>query len=342
MEKRMDIHQLSSIEDLENHPLKNALSAFIDGHPASNFFQGLIHFEFSQDIPESKPILIFANEGDRVTGSLQGTIQSNGNGLKSWLSRRIIVWGGPLVEEGSSSVLNALLDELHRFAAGKALFIEFRNAFDASRWHDVFANAGYEYRPHLNYLVKTDTQELVKQRMSKSRWRQIQSSLKNGAEIVEPENENDVMAFYQILLKLYEEKVKKPLYAPDFFLKFWKSKSGKIFLVKKNGEVLGGIVCPIHRNRIIYEWYVCGEDGKEKGISPSVLATWAPIEYALQNGLDHFDFMGAGQPDQAYSVRDFKERFGGDQVCYGRYHLIVNKALYQVGKLGLRVYQKVM
>ncbi|MCB9319480.1 MAG: GNAT family N-acetyltransferase [Lewinellaceae bacterium] len=342
MEKRMDILQLSCIEELNEHPSNAALKTFIEGHPESNFFQGVNYFAFSQNIPESKPVLLFAQEGGRVVGSLLGTIQSNGNGLKSWLSRRIIVWGGPLVADDKPQALTGLLEELHRFAAGKSLFIEFRNAFDTTSWQENFIGAGYEYRPHLNYLVRTDSLDLVKQRMSKSRWRQIQSSLRNGAEIVEPESEQDVLAFYQILLKLYEEKVKKPLYAAEFFLKFWKSDAGKIFLVKKDGEVLGGIVCPIHQNRIIYEWYVCGEDGKEKGISPSVLATWAPIDYAIRNGMDHFDFMGAGQPDQAYSVRDFKERFGGDQVCFGRYHLIVNKALYQVGKLGLRVYQKVM
>ena len=246
-----------------------------------------------------------------------------------------------MIQENSTQVLDLLLQSLQHYASGKALFVEFRNAFDTSAWKETFVSAGYEYRPHLNFMLKTDEEELVKKRMSKSRWRQIQVSQRNGAEIAEPENEQEVMAFYQILAKLYEEKVKKPLYAPEFFLRFWKSGVGKIFLVKKEGVVLGGIVCPIYKNKIIYEWYVCGEDGQEKGINPSILATWAPIAYGLEHGFDHFDFMGAGQPDQAYSVRDFKARFGGEEVCFGRYHMVVNKALYQVGKLGLMVYQKV-
>ena len=40
-----------------------------------------------------------------------------------------------------------------------------------------------------------------------------------------------------------------------------------------------------------------GLDEEFKNVYPSVLATWAPIDYALKNNLKVFDFMGVGVPD---------------------------------------------
>lgn len=292
-------------------------------------------------LSEYKPFLLIACDGDDVVGSLMGVLQTNGSGIKSYLSRRVIVWAGPLAAAGREvEITSFLLKELKKFSSGKAIYIEFRNSFDTTPLKPVFLEAGFHYRDHLNYLVKTDEAAEVKKRMSSSRTRQIKSSLKEGAEIGEPLNEQEVMEYYDILQKLYKEKVKKPLSGPDMFLKFWKSNIGKFFVVRKEGKVIGGIVCPVFENKIIYEWYVCGQDGLDKNLHPSVLATWAPIEYGVQHGFSHFDFMGAGRPDQDYGVREFKARFGGQEVCYGRYEMIVNKPLYKVGKIGLMVYQK--
>ncbi len=317
------------------------IRGFIQRHTQSSFFQSLEFFEFIENVEGYSPYMIVAFQDHKVIGTLLGVIQVNGNGLKSWMSRRLIVWGGPLAQpEKEQKATELLLTSLHKTANGRAIYVEFRNFFDTSHLKKVFNSFGFEYKPHLNYLVRTDEQSAVKKRMSSSRWRQIKSSLKAGAEIAEPDDEAEVIAFYNILQKLYKEKVKKPLPSIDMFIKFWQSDICKFFLVKYESKVVGGIVCPIFDKKVIYEWYVCGEDGQIKGLHPSVLATWAPIEYALKNGFDHFDFMGAGKPEQDYGVREFKARFGGEEVCYGRYEMIVNKALYTVGKLGLQVYQK--
>jgi len=115
---------------------------------------------------------------------------------------------------------------------------------------------------------------------------------------------------------------------------------GKYFLIEYKGQIVGGIMCPIYNNKIIYEWYIAGEDGKHKGIYPSVLATWAPVNYAINNGLAQFDFLGAGKPDEDYGVREFKSSFGGTMVNYGRFTRINNRLLYSIGKTGLRLLRK--
>ncbi len=325
---------------------KDQIKAFVANHLQGNFFQSPEFFDFIKKVKGYRPFQLLAKAEGEIIGSLLGVFQSNGGNVKSWLSRRLIVWGGPLInsanEAQDESTLKELLKALKQYAGGKAIFTEFRNFFDMQAYQSTFEAAGFEFRPHLNFLVKTDEEAAVRKRVSKSRMRQIKSSLKLGATIEEAASEEEVLAFYQILEVLYKEKVKKPLPGIELFLNFYRTPAiCKFFVVKQEGEVIGGILCPIFENKIIYEWYVCGNDGATKGLHPSVLATWAPIEYGFQNGYSHFDFMGAGKPDEDYGVREFKARFGGEEVGFGRFYMIMNKSLYQVGQLGLKVYQKI-
>jgi lipid II:glycine glycyltransferase (peptidoglycan interpeptide bridge formation enzyme) len=149
--------------------------------------------------------------------------------------------------------------------------------------------------------------------------------------------------FYQILFALYKNKVRKPLPDRSFFKNFYleKEKLGIYLLVKFKGKVIGGIMCPIFQDKALYEWYVCGLDEEYPEQYPSVLATWAAIDYAQKNNIKYFDFLGAGAPDQDYGVREFKARFGGEQVNYGRFIRINNKILFNMGKIGLKILGKI-
>ncbi|GJM31922.1 MAG: hypothetical protein DHS20C18_09230 [Saprospiraceae bacterium] len=319
---------------------------FVNSHAFGNFFQSSSCFQYLEDVPGYAPFLITSHdESGAIQGSLLGVFQSNGSNIKSWFSRRLIVWGGPLVKQSDETIqhkiAHELIQTLNQHATGKAIYIEFRNFFDTTAYRNVFEASGFQFKEHLNYLVKTDEEAAVRKRVSKSRMRQIKSSLNAGATIAEAASKEEVITFYGILEKLYKEKVKKPLPALELFLKLRESPAAKLFVVKHEEQVVGGILCPIFNDTIIYEWYVCGEDGLIKGLHPSVLATWAPIEFGLKNNYSHFDFMGAGKPDQDYGVREFKARFGGEEVGYGRYEKIVNKSLYKAGKLGLKLYQSI-
>ena len=96
-------------------------------------------------------------------------------------------------------------------------------------------------------------------------------------------------------------------------------------------------MCPILEGKTVYEFYICGLDDEYKEQYPSAMATWAAIEYAYQNNIIVLDFMGAGKPDEQYGVREFKARFGGELVEYGRFIKINNHFLYKLGKFGLKL-----
>jgi len=47
--------------------------------------------------------------------------------------------------------------------------------------------------------------------------------------------------------------------------------------------------------------------------------------------------MGVGKPNVPYGVRDFKMRFGGTVVNYGRYIRISNKFIYMLAEFGYNI-----
>ncbi len=97
---------------------------------------------------------------------------------------------------------------------------------------------------------------------------------------------------------------------------------------------MGGILSPVTPGKTIYEWYVCGLDQQYKEVHPSVLATWAALEYAVEHNIPEFDFMGVGIPEREYGVREFKSRFGGEMVNFGRFARINHKYYYAIAETG--------
>ena len=110
--------------------------------------------------------------------------------------------------------------------------------------------------------------------------------------------------------------------------------------MKFEGKVIGGIMCPILEGRCIYEWFVCGMDTEYRNQNPSVMATYAAMEYGNTHGLMRFDFMGAGEPGVPYGVRDFKAEFGGELVEHGRFLCVSKPIQYKIGVMGVKILKK--
>lgn len=308
---------------------------YVSNHPNGNFFQTSLAFDFFNNLPGHEPLIIAAIQNGKISGVLVAVIMKE-QGLKGYFSRRCIVWGGPLCNDPHT--FNILIKKLIENTKKRCIYIEFRNLFDISNFKSSFKENETIFVEWLNYIVEISGIEGNKKKLNDSKKRQVNKSLKTGAIIHEAESKEEVEALYTLFKDLYSEKIKKPLPSFIFFERFFTAKSiGKIFIVSFENKVIGGAVCPIYKGRI-YEWYVCGMDKEIKNVYPSVLATWAPIEYAAKNGLKYFDFMGAGSPDADYGVREFKAQFGGDLYEFGRYIRINNRILYSIGKFGLKFY----
>lgn len=328
----------------EINPL--AWQKLVDESPYATWFQTQEAYQFyAANKQEMTPFACGVERDGELRAVCVGYVTKEKSSFKQYFTRRAIIIGGPLIadsanEEDVARMLYSIrqpeeLITVSTFCptwSNLPIYIESRNFHDYSKWKSVFEASGFAYQQHLNIQVACDAAHT----MSEQRRRQVKKAISNDATICEAQSEQEIRDWYEILKQLYREKVRTPLFTEEFFLEFYRKGWGKYLLVKHEGKVIGGMMCPILRGKAIYEWYVCGLDEEYRDMYPSVMATHVAIEYAKANHLPLFDFMGAGKPDVPYGVRDFKMEFGGELVEHGRFLCVRKPILYAIGKLGVK------
>lgn len=329
-------------------------SKLVASSATGTWFQSVEAYEFFASMPELFKPFVIGLENDGVLRAVcVGYITVEKNPLKQFLTRRAIIIGGPaLADDASSEEVEALLCALKSsLLSGRdgvglpPIYIESRNFNDYSRWKDAFASARFDYMPHLNFHVDCRNKEAMWERLSENRRRQVRKA-QATVECLTNEGigELEVREWYEILKELYRTKVKTPLWTVEFFLEAYRQKVGRFILVRHEGKVIGGSmvvmserVKELGNEGTVYEWFECGLNAEYKEQYPSVMATWAGMQYAQETGCARYDMMGAGEPGVPYGVRDFKSEFGGELVEHGRFLCVNKPMLYQIGKLGVKL-----
>lgn len=319
-------------------------SELVRHSPVATWFQTREAYMFFDDLSFFEAFAIAIESDGQLKGLVVGYIQRDGGKIKQFFSRRAIIVGGPLLSDDiTNEELAFLLSALIKRLQKKAIFIETRNFNDYNRWRSVFEQSGYRYEPHYDVQVDTTSIELVNSKLDRNRKRNIKKALDNGVAIDENPSEDDLRQLYSMLEELYTTKVKTPLFPFEFFEKLRKIPSSRFFVAKNTeGQLLGGLVCVALEQQAVYAWLACGDDYNYKSLSPSVMVNYAGVCYAAREGMSKFDFMGAGKPDDGgYGVRDFKLKFGGELVEFGRYVCVCNKLLFLIGKLGVKMMKRI-
>ena len=322
------------------------------------WFQSPEAYSFYESLPDLfKPFAIAVERVNELTnerklrGVCVGYVTKEKNAIKQYFTRRAIILGGPVIADDATCeevkfLMEAVRQRLQildfRFKIlNSPIYVETRNFNDYSKWRGAFEKARFEYKRHLNFHIDCTDKEAMWERLSEVRRRQVKKAISNGVEIKsEGISEAEIREWYQILKDLYAKKVKTPLFPLEFFLSFYRKDIGKYLLVKYRGKVIGGMICPIMDGRTIYEWYICGLDNEYREQYPSVMATWAAMEYANEHGLARFDVMGAGVPGVPYGVRDFKAEFGGELVEQGRFLCVCKPWLYRLGTFVVKLMKR--
>lgn len=336
----------------EINPL--AWQKLVDESPYATWFQTQEAYQFyAANKQEMTPFACGVERDGELRAVCVGYVTKERSRIKQFYTRRAIIIGGPLIadsanEDDIARMLYTIrqpevLITVSTFCStwrNLPIYIETRNFHDYSRWKEVFEACGFSYQPHLNFHVDTTSVELIESNLGKNRKRDIKTSIRDGATIIDQPTIEQVREYYVLLKQLYTTKIKTPLFSLSFFEQLYAQTNGRFILVELNGEIIGGTVCVELPSKCLYEWFVCGRDGEWKSIFPSSLATYAGIRYAAEHGYSRFDMMGAGKPDEAYGVRDFKARFGGEQVEHGRFLCVCKPLLYWIGKLGVNLLKK--
>ena len=309
-----------------NHIDRDSWQQLLNESPVASWFQTQEAYEFFSSLPQMMKPFVFAvtDSGNKqLKGVVVGYVTQEKNPIKQYFTRRAIIYGGPLLAEDiEDEELKSLLLALLSYLKKKAIYVETRNFSDYSRWRKVFEECGFSYQPHYDIHIDCSNRSKMQERIADGKRRNIRQTLAEDIELKETENEVEVEEYYHLLADLYKTKVHKPLFPLSFFTTFVKKHIGVLLVAKKNNTVIGGMLCAILPSKVLYEWYVVG---------PAIV-TWAAMDYANRNGLQMFDFMGAGEPARPYGVRDFKMQFGGELLELGRFLHINNPCLYSIGK----------
>ena len=343
-------------------------SRLVQNSSTGTWFQTPEAYEFFASMPELfAPFAIAVERMNELTnertliGVCVGYVTVEKNPVKQFFTRRAIIIGGPaLADDCTDEEVIALMsavknlpslqgEELcsiglpvavRRTLLGvgfRPIYIETRNFNDYSRWKGVFAKAGFEYQPHLNFHVDCTDKEAMWERLSDNRKRQVRHTMSEGVNELMNEgvSEQDVREWYQVLEHLYRTKVKTPLWPVKFFIEAHRQGVGRYMLVRYEGKIIGGSMT-VADEKAVYEWFECGLNAQYKDQYPSVCATYAGMRYAAENGIARYDMMGAGEPGVPYGVRDFKAEFGGKKVEHGRFLHIAIPFLFQIGRMGVK------
>jgi hypothetical protein len=313
---------------------RNEWRTLLENSSTSSYFQSPECYDFYKTLTFLEPFGYAVCSDRKIKALVCGYIIANGGSIKQYLSRRAIVNGGLLLANDivDGEILE-LLETLRTNLKDRIIYLEIRNNNNYARYKHLFNRQGFLYEEHLNYIINTSISiGRIRECYSESKNRQLHKAQEQGVVCLLSTQQNDIDAFYKILSDLYRKKIQKPLFPKEFFDNFVNSPNSHLFVVKKEKTVIGGIACVSLMNKILYEWFVCGDTVNFNHLYPSVVATDSAIEFACNKGFEYFDFMGAGNPNKNYGVRDFKSRFGGQLVEYGRFMYIADNMLYRLGK----------
>lgn len=311
---------------------------FVGHNPHSNIFHTR---QFSDCFKESKKYVpyCFFLEDDRALTACLIALQSRilGPVLESVASRSVVFGGILYSEEANQRYLQRHIGSLvHAYddaLRGKALYSEIRNISDATELILPLVDSGHRFVPHLNYLIDlSQGDEYVWNNLSQALRRAIRGTIKSGVEVLELSDEAQLATFSDLVAKTYA-KVHIPCFDLEVFTRVWRGLSPlgwiRITFARHEGHLIAARAALIYRGRV-FDWFA-GSNVQGDSLNANPLLAWEMMQWSCRNGHRVFDFGGAGDPNRKYSVREFKRRFKGQLVNFGRFEKIYSPVLYSLG-----------
>ncbi|MCD4740963.1 MAG: GNAT family N-acetyltransferase [Desulfobacteraceae bacterium] len=322
---------------------------YVKYHPLGNIFQMSSMYDVYKNTKNYSPIKLCAvNEvTNKIDGVLLGVTMREMTGLlgKAVLggfSTRSIILGGPLVSDNSIDTLSKLLFEYDNKVQKKSLYTEIWNLYDIK---SILNNVKYySYEDHLNFLINLDqSEEDLWRQIHKSRRKNINRAAKKGVVIEEIKHKKMIPIFYKLLKESYS-RVKVPLADMTLFESAFEQlvpKNMSRFFLAKHDDAYIGARAVLTYNNFIHDWYA-GASNNASSLYPNDYLVWHVLKWGVKNNYKLFDFGGAGKPDVEYGPREFKRRFGGNLINYGRYTHLHSPVKMKISNIGLNIYQKII
>jgi len=316
---------------------------FVAEHPGSNIFHTPEMFQvFARAKGHQAALWATTDEGGQVLALMLPVQITLAGGLARRLTTRAVAYGSVLCDPSPAGkeALRVLLRTYVQEIGRGVLFTELRNLSDLSPVQPVLDDCGFVYEDHLNYLIDVGRPvEEIMQGIGARTRKNIRRGLRHGEVAIEEITEREQVARCYDLLRQTYAAAQVPLTDSSLFEAAFEIlyPQGMIrFVLARVGDAYVGTSVELLYKDVVYGWYG-GVDRAYTRYNPNELLMWNILEWSAQNRYRTYDFGGAGKLEEEYGVRDFKAKFGGELVCYGRNTCAHAPALLWLSKQGYRL-----
>lgn len=335
---------ISDIGGMEFIDLSNQaalVNEFLVDKPEANIFQSPEYAQLQVSVSNQKPFCFGVQRDEELLGLVSGIIITNYSWPVSLLTSRAIISGGPVLKDPNSLVLGFLLEHLAKALGKQVIFTQIRNLKEWSAFKPTFEQYGFSYVPHLDILIDLEQPEVkLLSRISKNKRKNVRKTLNKGCTFEVITDKTVYQDAIALVLDTYK-RAKVPSPDPSLlqvaFDQLRKDKKFVAFGIFHEGLLIGTRMELLY-NGLVYDWYA-GSHHQYTNKYPNDFLIYHLLLWAKGEGYHTFDFGGAGKPGIPYGVRDYKMKFGGELVEYGRFDKVHNTYLYALGKLGLKAFQ---
>ena len=241
------------------------------------------------------------------------------------LSSRAVFYAEPLCHDHPDSMkaLSQLFAHHDARMRRSALFAEVRPLYAPGSERVVLERAGYTYMEYLNFVNDvTQPVKTIWSNLHKGAQYAIRQCEKRGFVAREVPPEIAIGQLYP-LLKLSYKHSGIPLADRSLFdatARELTPRGMTRFFAVYDGETPVAMDVMLTYKDQVYLWY--GGVSRSCEGSPCSLLRWFELQWAHEHGYAVCDSGGAGWPNIPYGVRDFKRKFGGELVQFGRYRKV--------------------
>jgi len=333
--------------DIVNALPESTWKSYVRNHPHGNIFHTPEMFQvFSQTKGHSPELWAALDRESQPLALFMPVRVSIVGGLLMRMTTRAVSYGSVLcnADNRGREALAVLLEAYKRKIRRRVLFTELRNVSDLRPLQPVLDKAGFAFQEHINFLVDLNcSKSELMDRLGRRTRKHIRSALKNRRVVIEEVgHKNDVKTCFLLLNKSYRHAgvylADQSLFETAF--KVLHSKGMVRFLLARvDGRPVATSIELLYKDTIT-GWYG-GIDREFSRYNPNELLTWHIFAWGIDNQYRQYDFGGAGDPAEEYGVRDFKAKFKGERVRFGRNVCVHTPGLLLLSKLGYRVYQHI-
>ncbi len=259
---------------------------------------------------------------NRVIGGYVFHVIREVKGPAALIGTRAILNGGPLLASEDPELYRELLADASQHPNLGGVYLEVWHNRSVLPYLEAYRELGFSFSEHLNFHIDlAQSEDSLWGNISKRRRQYIRKNFERI--VIRPvETPEDFGRFYDRLAETYS-RVKVPLIPAPVFEDVLKQKLGWFLLAECDNSVIASRVV-LNFGRTLYDWYAGSSDG-EHDFHANESLVWHVLKRGQAEGYRWFDFGGAGKPNKPYGPREFKARFGGPLVNFGRHRLVLSK-----------------